>query len=398
MACILAALMVAVNWPQDALGIELEESVTERASFGDAADTEPAAFTTVSSRSKRRKRPLSKIPSPARRPPTAFETLLAGTLGGISGVVVSYPLDTLRIRMQTSGNQARSARVFLDLLRESGLSGMYRGVLSPVMGAALTKGAVFGGYGFFQGLLRRLLAKEGQELTMGALCAAALGSGLVASLIVTPVERIKVVMQAVPFQTPGCNPLAGFFARSSMRGGWRGSRGYANVWGCARGLVADQGVWRGLYAGLGPTVMRVAPGYASYFATYEGIKRFLLWRERQNGSDVPPSAVVVMLKTAASGAVAGIMAWLPVYPFDVVKSRMQTDVVGGGPGMFEIASTLYNDGGYRPFFQGLTATLWRAIVNHAATFVVYEAAMGFLMKGGGSGGGTDEEDRENESE
>lgn len=87
-----------------------------------------------------------------------------------------------------------------------------------------------------------------------------------------------------------------------------------------------------------------------------------------------------------------------LHPVDVVKSRMQTDVVGGGPGMFEIASTLYNDGGYRPFFQGLTATLWRAIVNHAATFVVYEAAMGFLMKGGGSGGGTDEEDRENESE
>lgn len=54
--------------------------------------------------------------------------------------------------------------------------------------------------------------------------------------------------------------------------------------------------------------------YASYFATYEGIKRFLLWRDRNKEDGIMPSPAMVMLKTAASGAAAGVMAWLPVYP------------------------------------------------------------------------------------
>lgn len=36
--------------------------------------------------------------------------------------------------------------------------------------------------------------------------------------------------------------------------------GYANAWGCARGLVSQHGLRRGLYAGLGPTLLREVPG------------------------------------------------------------------------------------------------------------------------------------------
>lgn len=98
---------------------------------------------------------------------------------------------------------------------------------------------------------------DGQDLALWALGLAAMGSGFVGAFVVTPVERIKVVMQAIPFQSAHPNPIYQFFSRSSMRGG---SRGYANVWRCAKGLVADQGIWKGLYAGLGPTLLRAAPG------------------------------------------------------------------------------------------------------------------------------------------
>jgi len=45
------------------------------------------------------KRSASDSPAPSRtRPPTTFEHLLAGTVGGVSGALVSYPLDTVRVR------------------------------------------------------------------------------------------------------------------------------------------------------------------------------------------------------------------------------------------------------------------------------------------------------------
>lgn len=39
-----------------------------------------------------------------------------------------------------------------------------------------------------------------------------------------------------------------------------GGGGYANAWGCARGLVSEHGLRKGLYAGLGPTLLREVPG------------------------------------------------------------------------------------------------------------------------------------------
>lgn len=64
-------------------------------------------------------------------------------------------------------------------------------------------------------------------------------------------------------------------------------------------------------------------------------------------------------------------------PVDVVKSRMQS-TGGAGGGMLETASLIWRTEGFAPFHRGLAPTLARAAVNHAATFLVYEAAMGWM--------------------
>ncbi|CAN0026079.1 unnamed protein product [Ectocarpus fasciculatus] len=194
-----------------------------------------------------------------------------------------------------------------------------------------------------------------------------MGSGLVGSFVVTPVERIKVVMQAALSSAPSSS--------SSLAA--RAGGGYANAWGCARGLVAEHGFRGGLYAGLGPTLLREVPGYACYFATYEACKRVLLGR----GSGEDSSRGTVLFKTAVSGALAGIAAWLPIYPADVVKSRMQS-AGASGAGMISTASVMWRTEGLAPFYRGLSPTIVRAMVNHAATFLVYEASMTFIMKRG----------------
>lgn len=80
----------------------------------------------------------------------------------------------------------------------------------------------------------------------------------------------------------------------------------------------------------------ISDRYASYFATYEGIKRFLLWRDRNKEDGIMPSPAMVMLKTAASGAAAGVMAWLPVYPGELEYRSDNNRLVGFGPNMTSV--------------------------------------------------------------
>ena len=61
--------------------------------------------------------------------------------------------------MQTGGKHFGAARTASLLLQEAGVAGFYRGVMSPVVGAGLIKAAVFGGYGLFQSIVRRVSGK-----------------------------------------------------------------------------------------------------------------------------------------------------------------------------------------------------------------------------------------------
>lgn len=68
-----------------------------------------------------------------------------------------------------------------------------------------------------------------------------------------------------------------------------------------------------------------------------------------------------------------------VFSADVVKSRMQSAAASGG-GMISTASLMWKTEGFAPFYRGLSPTIARAMVNHAATFLVYEAAMSLMRR------------------
>lgn len=107
------------------------------------------------------------------------------------------------------------------------------------------------------------LRTEHQELSLWELGVAAVGAGFAGSFVVTPVERVKVVMQAMPTGLRPFSRLTDSFARGAVRAGagvTGGGAAYANAWVCAKSLVAEQGLFRGLYAGFSPTLWRHVPG------------------------------------------------------------------------------------------------------------------------------------------
>ncbi|KAG5930967.1 hypothetical protein E4U53_002020 [Claviceps sorghi] len=65
--------------------------------------------------------------------------------------------------------------------------------------------------------------------------------------------------------------------------------------------------------------------------------------------------------------------WIPVFPVDTVKSRLQT-AEGPGVTLGGVVRELYARGGYRAFFPGFGPALARAVPANAATFLGVELA------------------------
>ena len=127
---------------------------------------------------------------------------------------------------------------------------------------------------------------------------------------------------------------------------------------CAKYIFKKEGI-KGLYRGLTATALRDVPSYGVYFLAYEKLK---------NLSSNPQSISAQFI----AGGLAGVIAWASCYPFDIVKSIIQSN---SNPECKKIISTFifnWRKEGLGFFMRGFNATILRAIPCNAVCFVVYE--------------------------
>jgi solute carrier family 25 carnitine/acylcarnitine transporter 20/29 len=303
-----------------------------------------------------------------------LSSVLAGSLAGAVGVGLAYPLDTIKTKSQlysqeqrqrqaadalefsavplsvatatfedviTTATTASSKAKGLSMLstakivfEKDGFKGFFAGVKGVMAGEAVIKAIAFSANAKACAVLQDYLPAEQHMI---ALLTAACLSGVATSFLVSPVERVKVMMQASPEE-------------------------YDSEWKCLQAIVANEGL-KGLFSrGLGPTLMRDVPGYGLYFGIYAILSQSI---------DLGPISPLVF------GATAGSASWIPVYPIDVVKTLMQ-NTAGDEAAMastWQVMRTIYAQGGITAFFEGMTPKVLRAAVNHAATFTIYDSIM-----------------------
>ena len=171
------------------------------------------------------------------------------------------------------------------------------------------------------------------------------------TLITAPFERVKVLLQIQGQKTlaPGEKPR------------------YANGLDVVRQLYKEGGI-RSVFRGSAMTLARDGPGSAVYFATYEYVKR----RLTPVDADGKPSGDLSLTAVVVAGGAAGVTMWIPVFPIDTIKSRLQSSE--GRPTIRGTVSGLYARGRFRAFFPGLGPALARAVPANAATFLGVELA------------------------
>ena len=186
-------------------------------------------------------------------------------------------------------------------------------------------------------------------------------AGLISSFVVSPVELVKIRMQAQSKPS-----------KIKKDDDVRDSPSFNNEIDCARWMIQNEGLRTLFCHGLGITIIREIPSFAFYFVAYGLLARSDL-------ADILGGHAAPLI----FGAIAGWAMWIPTYPIDIVKTIVQvqttkTDAKKELLSSWQVSKKLYRAGGLKAFFDGLEPKLARAAVKHAVTFWVYELLMKFL--------------------
>ncbi|KAI5286963.1 hypothetical protein KEM54_006347 [Ascosphaera aggregata] len=196
---------------------------------------------------------------------TPIERLSCGALAGITSVVATYPMDIVRTRLSIqSASFAELKRTCTrDKLpgmwqttkimyrTEGGVRSLYRGIIPTIAGVAPYVGLNFMVYE----AIRKRLTSEGEQspgpyrkLLAGAM------SGAVAQTFTYPFDVLRRRFQI--------NTMSGL--------GYQ----YHSIWHAVRVIAAQEGI-KGLYKGIWPNLVKVAPSMASNWLAYEMVRDFL---------------------------------------------------------------------------------------------------------------------------
>ncbi|KAK5105238.1 hypothetical protein LTS08_001513 [Lithohypha guttulata] len=195
---------------------------------------------------------------------TSLGRLLCGGCAGITSVTFTYPLDIVRTRLsiqtasfaslkRSEGNPPGMWPTMMSMYKnEGGMRGLYRGIIPTVAGVAPYVGLNFMVYE----AVRDYFTAPGEKnppwyrkLAAGAI------SGAIAQTCTYPFDVLRRRFQV--------NTMAGM--------GYQ----YTSIWGAITMIVKQEGI-AGLYKGIMPNLLKVAPSMASSWLSFELTRDFLV--------------------------------------------------------------------------------------------------------------------------
>ncbi|CAI4036882.1 hypothetical protein SMKI_16G1790 [Saccharomyces mikatae IFO 1815] len=291
--------------------------------------------------------------------------LAGGVAGAVSRTVVS-PFERVKILQQVqSSTNSYNQGIFSSIRQvyhEEGIKGLFRGnglncvrifpysaVQFVVYEACKKKLFHVDDYGGQEQLTNT------QRLFGGALCG---GCSVVATY---PLDLIKTRLS---IQTANLNSLSRSKAKNISKP--------PGIWKLLSETYRLEGGLKGLYRGVWPTSLGVVPYVALNFAVYEQLREIGI-----NTSDTQPSWKNNLYKLTI-GAVSGGIAQTMTYPFDLLRRRFQVLAMGGYELGFRYTSvwdalvTIGKTEGFRGYYKGLSANLFKVVPSTAVSWLVYE--------------------------
>ncbi|KAJ7630786.1 carnitine acyl carnitine carrier [Roridomyces roridus] len=268
----------------------------------------------------------------------SIKSFIAGGFGGVSAVVVGHPFDLVKTRLQTAsaGTYTGAIDVVKKTVAKDGLTGLYRGMVPPLLGVTPIFAMSFWAYDASKKLILSATPnRKSETLSVAELATAGFLSAVPTTLVTAPVERAKVLLQ--------------------VQGQGGAEHKYTGVFDVMKHLYREGGL-KSIFRGAGATLARDGPGSAAYFAAYEVTKKALT-PAGSSPSELNLGAIIL------AGGTAGVL-----------KSRLQSAPTGTYSGIMDCARKTIAQDGVGALWKGFGPAMSRAFPANAATFLGVEAS------------------------
>ena len=238
------------------------------------------------------------------------------------------------------------------------MRGFFKGLTCPLLGQGAINATVFG----VESIVYTRLKRDAHE-TLSATKSAIAGmcAGAVQTIIVCPVELVKIRMQ---------NQFIGRKLYPEQR-----TVCYFGPVQIAKKILQKEG-FGGMFRGWWITLLREVPQFGIYFGTYAWMRLYFA-----NITKTSPEELGI-LPLSLAGGVTGAVTWC-WYPVDVIKTRLQynrtiDDRTLRYNGITDCVIRSYQSEGVMVFMKGFQLTIIRGFLNGFVTLPVFTLAMQFL--------------------
>lgn len=349
-----------------------------------------------------------------------FADIVAGGTGGLASIMVGHPLDTVKVRLQTTGISSNGIPKYsgmvdciVKIISNEGPYALFKGITSPLLGITPCFAVQYLSYTSLQPFARKILDNQVDTETPVTIAEHLVASTLAAFPTLVPnapVHRVKCLLQVQ-------GPNSGM---SSPK--------FTGALDCAAKLVKEGGL-SSLNKGWEVLLLRDMIGIPAYFGTYQFCLRLFLPEVAMQPKGGKCRTLYEKLAfSSLAGGIAGVTWAAVTHPIDTVKSKIniaESAEYRGWRGILEatwalagpVAATGKGDAGggggggrgrqlrrwrWGALLRGLSPALARAFPSSAAFFLGLELTKGALGSPGlvlddsdGGNGGNDTPPRQN---
>ena len=291
---------------------------------------------------------------------------IAGEIAGMCGAFVSYPMDTVKTRIQiemiqhNTVHRASTLSILRQITIKDGIRSIYKGVLFPFLGYGIASSFVFGVNNIAKTTTLRMKANrrnsDPRRLSLAELSLCGGFTGFTNTFVVTPIERIKVWSQS--HQTKSLQSF--------------------------KSLYKELGIRKGLFSGVREACCFQLVSFCAYFPIYELSLKMLTmkrdrftneWRSGYTIGDISKSNKenISSLQILISGGLAGVFSWIIGFPIDNIKTRVQSGLYTRSTTMELVRKQKMSS--LKGLYRGIMPTVYRAAILHSTIFLVYERAL-----------------------
>ncbi|KAK4150567.1 putative mitochondrial 2-oxodicarboxylate carrier [Chaetomidium leptoderma] len=282
-------------------------------------------------------------------------TFMAGAVAGVSEILVMYPLDVVKTRVQLQTSKSVGADsyngmfdCFQKIIRNEGFSRLYRGISAPILMEAPKRATKFAANDKWGKFYRELFGQQTMTQSLSVLTGAS--AGATESFVVVPFELVKIRLQD------------------------KASAGkYNGMIDVVTKTVRNEGIMA-MYNGLESTLWRHILWNAGYFGCIHQVRLLMPKADTKKGQTV---------NDIVAGTVGGTVGTILNTPLDVVKSRIQATVKVAGQApkynwAWPAVATVAKEEGVAALYKGFVPKVLRLGPGGGILLVVYTGMMDFF--------------------